>query len=266
VSSAHDPGAELLIPADTPVHRLAPQCKVAATFLFVLAVALTPRAVFWPYAWYLVLVAVIATVAQLPPLVLLRRLVVEVPFLLFVLALPLLGEPPDVDVLGMGLSVVGLQAAAAIALKATFGLLATGILAATTPLPDIITGLERLRVPPLFTTVAGFMVRYVEVLYSELTRLRTARSCRGGDTRWLWQAHDIAGSVGALFVRSFERGERVALAMASRGYDGTVPAALRSDEMGSDAMDGTTAGRRAWAGALAVPLLASLATVGAVLT
>ena len=125
--SAHDPGAELLIPADTPVHRLPPQCKVAATFLFVLAVALTPGGVFWPYAWYLVLVAVVAAVAQLPPLMLLRRLVVEVPFLLFVLALPFLGEPPDVDVLGLGLSVVGLQAATAIALKATFGLLATGV-------------------------------------------------------------------------------------------------------------------------------------------
>ena len=154
----------------------------------------------------------------------------------------------------MGLSVVGLQAATAIALKATFGLLATGVLAATTPLPEIIAGLERLRVPPLFTAVAGFMVRYTEVLLSELGRLRTARACRGGDTRWLWQARDIAGTVGALFVRSFERGERVALAMASRGYTGTMP----------DALSGTAAGRQAWAGALAVPLLAALATVGAV--
>jgi cobalt/nickel transport system permease protein len=98
------------------------------------------------------------------------------------------------------------------------------------------------------------MVRYTEVLLSELARLRTARACRGGDTRWLWQARDIAGSVGALFVRSFERGERVHLAMASRGYTGTMPDALR----------GAAAGRRAWAGALAVPLLAALATVGAV--
>jgi cobalt/nickel transport system permease protein len=188
VSSSHDPGAELLIPADTPVHRLAPQCKVAATALFVLAVACTPREVFWPYAWYGVLLAAVAVLAQLPPLTLLRRLVVEVPFLLFVLALPLLGQPPHVDVLGVGLSVIGLQAAASIALKASFGLLATGVLAATTPLPEIITGLERLRVPRLFTAVAAFMVRYTEVLLSELARLRTARACRGGDTRWLWQA------------------------------------------------------------------------------
>ena len=39
----------------------------------------------------------------------------------------------------------------------------------------------------------------------------------------LHQAGAIAKSVGALFLRSYERGERVYLAMLSRGYDGTVP-------------------------------------------
>jgi cobalt/nickel transport system permease protein len=255
VSSAHDPGADLLIDADTPVHRLAPQCKVAATVLFVLAVACTPRGAYWPYLWYLLLLGLVAGLARLPPLVLLRRLVVEVPFLLFVLALPFLGAPPELTVFGVELSVPGLQAAAAIALKATFGLLATGILAATTPLPEIITGLERLRVPRVFTAVAAFMVRYTEVVLGELARMRTARACRGGDPRWLWQVRDVAGGLGALVVRTFERGERVYLAMASRGYTGTLPAALT----------GTAASPGAWSAALAVPLLAAIGPIGPVL-
>lgn len=256
MSTAHDPGADLLLPADTPVHDAAPQCKVAATVLFVLAVACTPRDAVWPYAWYALLLAAVVVLAQLPPLTLLRRLVVEVPFLLFVVALPLLGEGPDVEVLGVGLSRAGLQAALAIVLKASFGLFATGILAATTPLPEIVTGLERLRVPRLFTAVAAFMVRYTEVLLGELARLRTARACRGGDTRWLWQARDVATCLGALFVRSFERGERVYLAMASRGYTGALPTEP----------DGAAASRPVWAAALAVPVLAAAATAGALLT
>ncbi|MGH3753133.1 MAG: cobalt ECF transporter T component CbiQ [Pseudonocardiaceae bacterium] len=243
MSSTH---AELLIPADTPVHRLAPQCKVAATALFVLAVAITPAGRYWPYLWYLLLLAAVAAVAALPPLTLVRRLVVEVPFLLFVLALPVLGAPPQLTVLGVDLSVPGLHAAATIALKATFGLLATGILAATTPLPEIITGLERLRVPRVFTAVAAFMVRYAEVLLAELARMRTAAACRGADPRWLWQVRDVAAGVGALVIRSFERGERVYLAMASRGYTGTLPPALT----------GAPASRTAWATALALPVLA----------
>ncbi|HEU0086527.1 MAG TPA: cobalt ECF transporter T component CbiQ [Pseudonocardiaceae bacterium] len=249
--SAHDPGAELLILADTPVHRLAPQCKVAATALFVLAVASTPRGAYWPYLWYLLLLAVVAALARLPPLILLRRLVVEVPFLLFVLALPVLGAPPELTVLGVSLSVSGLHAAAVITLKATFGLLATGILAATTALPEIITGLERLRVPRVFTAVAAFMVRYTEVVLAELARMRTARVCRGGDPRWFWQAREVTSGLGALVVRTFERGERVYLAMASRGYTGTLPPALT----------GTAAAPRAWAAALAIPLLAAIGTM-----
>ncbi|MGH3832532.1 MAG: cobalt ECF transporter T component CbiQ, partial [Pseudonocardiaceae bacterium] len=223
MSTAHQ---GLFIAADTPVHRLAPQCKVAATALFVLAVAATPAGAYWPYLWYLLLLATLAALAQLPPLTLSRRLLVEVPFLLFVLALPVLDEPPRLAVLGIGLSVPGLRAAATIALKATFGLLATGVLAATTPLPEIITGLERLRVPWVFTAVAAFMVRYAEVLAAELARMRTAAACRGASPRWLWQVCDVTAGLGALVVRSFERGERVYLAMASRGYTGAAPPAL----------------------------------------
>jgi cobalt/nickel transport system permease protein len=33
----------------------------------------------------------------------------------------------------------------------------------------------------------------------------------------------LARSLGALFIRSYERGERVHLAMLARGYDGTMP-------------------------------------------
>lgn len=250
MSSAHDPGAELLIPADTPVHNLAPQCKILATGLFVLAVACTPRETYWPYLGYGLLLAVVLVLAQLPPLTMLRRLVIEVPFLLFVLALPFLAGGPTVSVLGVDLAESGLHSAAAITLKASFGLLATGVLAATTPLPDIITGLERLRVPKVFTGVASFMVRYTEVLLGELARLRTARACRGGDPRWLGQIRDVAACIGALLVRAFERGERVYLAMASRGYS-------TGGLAGPAAVSGTAAAPLAWTASLAVPALAA---------
>jgi cobalt/nickel transport system permease protein len=248
MSATHQP---LLIPADTLAHRMAPQCKVAATALFVLAIAGTPRGAYWPYLWYLLLLTAVVALARLPPLTVMRRLLVEVPFLLFVLALPVLGGPPQLTALGVSLSVPGLHAAATIALKATFGLLATGLLAATTPLPEIITGLERLRVPRVFTAVAAFMVRYAEVLAAELARMRTAALCRGGDPRWLWQVRDVTSGLGALVVRSFERGERVYLAMTSRGYTGALPTALT----------GAAASPVEWAGALAVPALAAIGTV-----
>ncbi len=251
--AAHNPGADLLIPADTPLHRAAPQCKVAATALCILLVACTPRDVFWPYLGYGLVLAAAAYTAQIPAMMLLRRLVVEIPFVFFVVLLPFLATGPAIHVLGVPLSIAGLESGASIVLKASFGLLATGVLAATTPLPEVITGLERLRVPKIFTAVASFMIRYVEVLNSELNRLRTARACRGGDPRWLWQVRDTALSVGALFVRAFERGERVYLAMASRGYEGSMPTTLT----------GQPATKTAWLTAFAPPAVFAALTATA---
>jgi cobalt/nickel transport system permease protein len=244
--------ADLLVPGGSPVHRLRPQCKLAATFLFVVAVVATPREAFWAHGAHAVVVAAAAVVAGLPLGLLARRLVVEVPFVLFAVALPFVGGGERTDVLGLSLSVAGLWGAWAILAKATLGLGATLVLSATTPLPDLVQGLERLRVPRIFTAVAGFMVRYADVVAGELARMRVARMSRGSDPRWLWQARAVAATAGTLFVRSFERGERVHLAMLARGFDGTMPAT-------ADA----SAGRGEWLAALAVPAAATAVAVAA---
>ncbi|WP_206795438.1 cobalt ECF transporter T component CbiQ [Amycolatopsis sp. MtRt-6] len=251
--SAHQGGGDLVIPADTPVHRMAPAPKIVATVLFIVAVAFTPSRIFWPFLWYAFVLAVAVALARLPILTLVRRLVVEVPFLLFTVLLPFTGGGPEIRVLGLPLSLNGLQAAAMIILKATFGLLATGVLAATTSLPEIITGFEQLRMPRVLTVIASFMVRYLELLVAELNRLRTARACRGGNPRWLWHVKDVAGCLGAMFLRTLERGERVHVAMLSRGFDGRLP----------PASTGTLPAVRVWLAAAILPALAGAGSITA---
>ena len=102
-------------------------------------------------------------------------------------------------------------------------MLASLLLAATTTMRDLILGLDRLRVPTVFTQIATFMLRYLDVLADEARRMRIARLSRGYDPRFLWQVKAFAVGVGALFLRAFERGERVYLAMLSRGYTGRLP-------------------------------------------
>jgi cobalt/nickel transport system permease protein len=76
--------------------------------------------------------------------------------------------------------------------------------------------------------------------------MRIARESLGYDPRWLWQARALASSAGTLFLRSYERGERVYLAMVSRGYTGAMPA-----------LDGQAAPRREWLTALVLPMAAA---------
>ncbi|MCY4369135.1 MAG: cobalt ECF transporter T component CbiQ [bacterium] len=213
----------LYVHGHSVVHRLAPEAKVAATFLFVLCAALTPRTAIWAFGVYGTLLAVVVMVAGIPLRFLIARLVVVLPFVLFAFLVPIIGEGERVQVLGIPLSLEGLWAMWGILAKAGVGATSSILLAGTTEVPDLLKGLTRLRVPPVFVSITSFMVRYMELMADSLGRMRTAMVARGYDPRWLWQAKPIASSAGALFVRSYERGERIHAAMLSRGYTGVMP-------------------------------------------
>ena len=211
MSQAHQ--QELDATVETPLHRAPAECKVLATIVFILAVVLVPRGpVLWPYAIDAALLALVAVAARTSPRFLAGRLAMEVPFVLFVVLLPLVSGR------------AGLWLALGILCKATLAVLATGVLAWTTPAPDILRGAERLGAPRQLTAIAGFALRYLQLLLDELRRMRLARAQRGDDARWLWQAQGLGRTLSALAVRSFERGERVHTAMLARGYDGRMPA------------------------------------------
>ncbi len=207
----------------SPIHGLAPEAKLAGLVAFVLIVALTPREWVAAFAIELALVVAAITTAHLRPTLVLRRLGAIIPFVAFALALPVVGDGSTTDVGPFALSVDGLWAMWNILAKATLGASASIIVTATTPIPQLLTGLSRLRVPPTIVGIIGFMFRYLDLIVDELTRMRRAMRSRGYDPQWLWQARPIAASAGTLFVRTYERGERVHDAMAARGYAGTMP-------------------------------------------
>lgn len=254
MGGGHGHAHGLYRPGASPVHRLRPEVKVAATLAFVLAVVATPRHAGWAFAVDAGLVVAVARVAGLPLPTLARRLVVEAPFVAFALFLPLVGEAPRTDVPGLGVSLSepGLWAAWNILVKGTLGVAATVLLASTTSVAELLYGLDRLRVPRAFTTIAGFMVRYGDVITGEARRMRVARLSRGHDPRWIWQARAVASTAGTLFIRSYERGERIHVAMLSRGFTGERPP--------SSASSGTTdEGGPTWLAAAVVPAVAALA-------
>ncbi len=214
---------QLHVPGTSPVHRLPPQCKLVALVAFVLVVVATPVERFWAFAAYAALVAAVVAAAGLAPGLVLRRMVVEVPFVLFAVLVPFVARGPRIEVLGVSVSQSGLLAAWGILAKATLGVAGSVVLAATTGQRDLLLGLQRLRCPDLLVQIMTFMFRYAEVVGGELHRMRIARESRGFVGRDVRQLPVVARSAGALFIRSYERGERVHLAMLSRGYTGRLP-------------------------------------------
>jgi cobalt/nickel transport system permease protein len=216
-------GHKLHYHGHSPVHRLEPHVKVLGLLAFVLLVVATPADWYPAFAGYLLVVAGVVVLSRVPPGYLLKRLVVEVPFVVFACLMPFIATGPRTEVLGLTVSESGLVAAGALLIKGTLGVLASLTLAATTEPRDLLLGLERLRVPNLLVQIMGFMIRYLDVVTDEMRRMRVARESRGFSARNVRHWPVLARSAGALFIRSYERGERVHLAMLSRGYAGTLP-------------------------------------------
>jgi cobalt/nickel transport system permease protein len=205
------------------LHRAEPHLKILGLLAFVLVVVATPREWFLAYAGYLVVLAGVIAVSRVPFGYLLPRLVVELPFVVFAVLLPFIAHGPQVEVLGLSLSEPGLLAAWGLLAKGTLGVLASLTLAATTEPDDLLRGLQRLRLPDLLVQIMGFMIRYLDVVTGDLKRMLTAMRSRGCNPRSPRHWPALANALGALFVRSYERGERVHLAMLSRGYAGRLP-------------------------------------------
>ena len=232
------------------VHRMAPEAKIVAALGLVASIAITPRHAVWAFGLFAALIAALIAVSRIPPGFVAVRLAAVAPFIVFALFIPFVAGGETTEVAGVRVSVEGLWGAWNILAKAVLGATVSVLLTATTEIADIIRGLGALAVPPLFTSIASFMIRYLELVADELGRMRTAMTARGYDPRWLSQARPIATSAGALFVRSYERGERVHAAMLARGFNGVMPAT--GQRRASSAEWLTVAGVAMVAGAIAI--------------
>jgi cobalt/nickel transport system permease protein len=246
----------LYVHEHSPIHHLAPEAKIVGAFGLVASAAITPREAVWAFAAYVIGLFLLVKLSRVRFRFVAARLLALTPFFLFAFFIPFIASGESISVAGMTLSVEGLWGAWNILIKALIGGTVSIVLTATTEIPEIIRGLGVLRVPAVLVSIASFMVRYLELVADELRRMRVAMTARGFDPRWLHQARPIAASAGALFVRSYERGERVHNAMLARGFSGEMPSSTHtgatSDEWGRTA--------------IAVVLFVTLAVLALVLT
>lgn len=178
----------------------------------------------WPafIAFFLIIITV-TQIAQLPITTVAKRSLIEIPFIFFALLMPFFGTGERFEIASLNLYRDGLLAGSSIVAKGTLGILVAINLSATTSAREILRGLEILRLPTPMVQIASFMLRYVNVVNDEMQRMAVARLARGFEATGIKQWPVLATAAGALFIRSYERGERVHLAMIARGYQGDLP-------------------------------------------
>jgi cobalt/nickel transport system permease protein len=219
------------------IHNLDARTKILAFLGLIVMTVLTPPQ-YWPiFLVHLGLITGTLILSRVPVSYVLTRSLIVLPFILFTAVfLPFLpGDRPAGGIsLGLGsvaLNPTGLEVFGNILLKGFIGVLAVILLSATTPFPKILEALSRFRVPTLFTLLLGFIYRYLFILLDEVLCLKRAIESRGYQGRWIWQARTVGRMLGQLFLRTYERGERVYLGMVARGFRGAsrnlVPARFR---------------------------------------
>jgi len=118
----------------------------------------------------------------------------------------------------------GLMLAGTIAAKAVAITLLMEPLLSTAPLPVTLQGLTRLGAPEMIGQMLLLSYRYLHVFRHEARRMADGMQVRGFRKRTnLTTLRAVANFLGMLFVRSFERTERVFDAMRARGYNGRFP-------------------------------------------
>jgi cobalt/nickel transport system permease protein len=209
----------------SPVHRLDPRAKILGLVAVTIVAVSTPLDA-WPVlAGCAAVLAAVAVVARVTPRALWQRVRFVLPLVLAVaIFLPFLRHGGQTWEVGpLTVHEQGLRTFAGVSAKAIIGTVSAVLLAATTTFPQVLRGLEAMRVPRLLVLIAAFMYRYLFVIVEEAGRMRSALAARAYRPTTALHAGPIGRMATAMFLRTYSRGERVYHAMLARGYAGHMP-------------------------------------------
>lgn len=222
------------VDGQSPVHALDARVKLLLALACVLALALLP-----PGAWggmlacaLLIWWAVLRSRVGLGTI--LGRAFVALPFA--VVAVTLVFARPGAPLFSLSLGPLrltatdaGLVAFASVVVKSWLSVQAALLLTATTHFTAVLYALRALRLPEVLVSTLAFAYRYLFVMVDEAQRLLRARECRAAELPGrrsgrsvAWRAAVVGRMAGTLFLRAYERSERIYVAMLARGYSGEL--------------------------------------------
>jgi len=206
---------------DTPVHRLDPRAKVVTTLVFLATVVSFSKYDILPMLPFAIFPVVMASEGRLPTRFLVRKLLAVAPFALVIgFFNPWLDREIVAYFGSIGIS-GGWVSYGSIVLRFLLTTSAALVLVGTTGMMGVCMAIERLGAPDVFATQLLFLYRYIFVLGEETMRMARARALRSFGNRGLG-VRVYAQMLGQLLLRTYDRAQRIYLAMQCRGFDGHV--------------------------------------------
>jgi cobalt/nickel transport system permease protein len=205
----------------TAMGRLDPRAKVLMISGFSVAVALFQR--LFPVIPAFFVALLLLWLSRMPARVAFRRLLVVNGFIFILwVFLPFTVEGKALFRVGPLVATrEGLVYSALITAKGNAILVSVMALVASTSVFDVGRALRRLYVPEKIALLILFTYRYLDVIQLEYQRILRAIRVRGFNPGTnLHTYRTYAYVLGMLFIRSYDRGERIRAAMVCRGFSG----------------------------------------------
>lgn len=214
---------------DSYIHSLDPRIKLVSTLMFILFVIFTKPTSFLSFALYALFIFILILLSKISFGFVFRQSLVIIPFVLMVAAfIPFFKEGQvaggySFGTLHLTVTYDGLMIFWNVLIKAYLSILCMIVLVASTKFSNLLKAFENMKCPRLITMIISFMYRYIYVLADELMRMKRAKDSRSSSgAKKLYHLKTLANMIGVLFIRAYERGERVYLAMCARGFNGKI--------------------------------------------
>jgi len=123
---------------------------------------------------------------------------------------------------GLGVGEEGANLAALLIARTFGGMCSLFFIALSTPMIEIFATLKSLRIPQSVIELSMMIYRYIFVFLDQAAMIHSAQMMRLGDAGARNSINSFAMLSGVLFLRSWEQGERLIVAMDSRCYDGKL--------------------------------------------
>ena len=228
---------------NSPLHRRDPRAKICGVLFAVIVIASTPRGPLEQFAGFYLLIAALVALSRVPLRFVVTRCLLASPFIIMAALLPFLslwvegaGAPGASAFAGLDQNAEAVRFALSVLLKAYAAIILLTLLTSTSRFDHLLWGLRRLKAPEILHVIATLMYRYIFILLDEWRRTTQARQIRTPHGLRVGRVSLFGKHVALVFIRGWERAERVQAAMTVRGFRGEFPLARVSRFQTADAL------------------------------
>lgn len=192
-----------------------PKAKIISLFALIILCVTLPPGKYEALLAYGIFALFLLSISNIPVRYFFGRILAILPFVgFFILTIPFFWANGNMQMLSLYVTVVS---------KALISITVITVLTSTTGFERLLQGFEELGFPRILLMLLGFTYRYQYVITDEVERMKRARDSRLWGGTFLWHSRILGQMAGMLFLRSYERSERIFLAMSSRGFEGVKP-------------------------------------------